>query len=375
MSDLTVSLQNAAAKNRELLATLAQTDYATTALKQNTSYYEDLERQLKITDGELKKLHRITEDERKDHLKYRDSTFKRYAHKMGGKKGSEKFTSKQEKEEREFLEAWQKEREAEERKSELTRALATAHADSNTLKADTRKNAAAQTELDQMYNSIFSGPTPEIPEEDRMEQTVQQSRQWLEQCQANFNNEKAAGEALRRVEARLKAAAANMQEALSMSRMDMFGGGTFTDIMERDALSRASVAISEALRHMDHARHLQPAIRELDQVNIDMGHMVSDMLFDNIFTDMAQHDRIKASDAQLQRAGAQLQEQIRLQLERAGGAKAQLAQATENTEGARLELQRIRAEAFEVLASGGAWNESTEAPPPYTGVQAGATLT
>ncbi|OQO07236.1 hypothetical protein B0A48_07806 [Cryoendolithus antarcticus] len=360
-------LQSAAARNRELLSIIAQNDHAPSALPQNAAYITDLDAQLKKTDVELKKLHAITEDERKDHVEYRDSTFKRYAHKIGGKKGQEKFTSKQEKEEREFLEAWQKEREAIARREEIARALDIAQVDKQTLGQAALQYQNAQTELDQMYAQLFNGPTPEVPGEDQMEQTVQHLVQYLDQCQQRFNTEKSAGEALRGVEKLIAAANKNMREALSMSRMDMMGGGTFIDMMERDALSRAGVAISEAIVHMNAARQLQPAIQPLDNVNIDMGHAMSDMFFDNIFTDMAQHERIQGSAMQLQRADDQLKEQIRLQLVRAGGARDQLAQAKQDTENVREELQRIRAETFETYGQNMYQGQSADAPPPYVG--------
>jgi hypothetical protein len=97
-------------------------------------------------------------------------------------------------------------------------------------------------------------------------------------------------------------------------------------MMERDALSQASVGISEALRHMDEARRLQPAVTHLREIHVDMGHLVSDVMFDNIFSDMAQHDRIKASNNQLMEAMAQLKEQITLQTQRAQSAKLALNQ-------------------------------------------------
>jgi len=96
MPDFRTTLAQAASKNGELLSTLAQTDHAAPGLKQSLAYISDLETQLAALDKELKKLHEVTEDERKDHLKYRDSTVKRFAHKLGGKKGKEKFVTKQE---------------------------------------------------------------------------------------------------------------------------------------------------------------------------------------------------------------------------------------------------------------------------------------
>lgn len=376
MLQLTQALIIAAARNRELLSTLSQTDYATKTLQQNTSYISDLDSQIKTTKKELQKLHAVTEDERKDHLKYRDSTFKRYAHKIGGSKGQAKFATKAEKEEREFLEAWQKEREADERLAELQRALNSANEERERLGNDKSRNDNAQRDLDQLYASIFAGPTPDLPGEDQLETAVHYAKQDFEQTQKQRNADCAAVDALRRVEGRMQAAANSMQGALSMSRFDMMGGGTFADMMERDSLSQAAVAISEALRHMDEARRLQPAITHLREIHVDMGHFVSDVMFDNIFTDMAQHDRIHATNMQLMEAMAQLSEQVQLQLQRARNSMGALEQARASMEEARAELQNIRAEAFERVAGGGGGGHEMGghevAPPAYT--ETGETL-
>ena len=378
MSQLTQALTNAVTRNRELLSTLAQTDYADKTLQQNAAYITDLDSQIKATDKELKKLHTQTEDERKDHVKYRDSTFKRYAHKLGGSKGQAKFASKSEKEEREFLQAWQLEREAEERRAELQRALTTATSDRQRFEADKARNTTAQHDLDQLYASIFSGPTPEVPGEDQLEIAVQNAKQHLEQTQSAYNAENAALEALRRVENRMQTAAAAMQEAIDSSRLDIIGmGGSFADMMERDALSKSAVALSESLRHMDEARRWQPAIVHLRTVHIDMGHMVSDVMFDNIFSDMNQHERIKGSNNQLMEAMAQLKEQLAAQVQRAKGATEALKMARASMEEARGELQSIRAEAFERLAGGaggvggGVGGYGAAPPPSYAMAEGG----
>jgi DNA repair exonuclease SbcCD ATPase subunit len=372
MSQLTQSLTNAATRNRELLSTLAETDYADKTLQQNTAYISDLDTQIKATDKELKKLHAITEDERKDHVKYRDSTFKRKLHKLGGSKGAAKWTSKSEKEEREFLAAWQAEREAEERRAELQRALDSATEDRRRFESDKARNTHAQNELDQLYASIFSGPTPELPGEDQLETAVQNAKQHLSQTQAAYNAENAALEALRRVEDRMQAASVAIEDALQSSRLDMIGmGGSFADMMERDALSKAAVAISESLRHMDEARRQQPAIVHLREVHIDMGHVMSDVMFDNIFSDMNQHERIHGSNKQLMEAVAQLKGEIEKQIQRARGAMEALKMARASMEEARLELQSIRAEAFERLAGGasggggGGYGAAQPPPPSY----------
>lgn len=370
-SRLVESLHQAAGRNQELLAILSQTDSAPAALKQNSVYITGLENDIANTDQEIKRLHRITEDERKDHVKYEESTFTRYMYKLRGKKGEAKFAAKAGKEEQEFVEAWQKERETQETHAELTRALANAQQDQRRLQSESSRHDQAQQELDTMYSSIFNGPTPEIPGEDRLESSLQNNKQWADSATEHQNLQRRAAEALHATLQCLEHAARNMSEALDMSRWDMWGGGTFTDMMERDALSRAQVDVTEALRRMDEARRCQPGIPALQNVNIDNGHLISDVLFDNIFTDMAQHDRIKNSDLQLQDALRQCRELLEKQKRTCHEAAARCAQATEATNASRLELQRIRAEAFERFVGRGAPPPSFQAsaemvqPPPY----------
>jgi hypothetical protein len=369
MSLLSERLSQAAGKNRELLTTLSKTDYAPPALKQNLAYIGDLQSQIYQTDNEIKKFHAITEQERKEHTKIRDSVARKYLHKLGGSKGEEKFKSKQEKEEREFMEAWQREREAQERQEALGRALEQAEQQKRSQEADKARHDRAQEELDRLYNSIFSGPTPDVPGEDEREHAVYLARDWYNQCQTALGTEKHAMDALQRANQQLSAARREMDDALSASNVDRFGGGALWDMMERDALSRGQVKLSECMRAMDDARRSQPAIPMLSEVNIDNGHFISDVLFDNIFTDMAQHDRIRNSTAQVDGALSHLGRIIGEQNGRVQQAQEQHWQASKQLEDARVELQRIRSEAFDRVGGsyeGGYYGEAGAAPPAYS---------
>ena len=53
---------------------------------------------------------------------------------------------------------------------------------------------------------------------------------------------------------------------------------------------------------MDEARRFQPTVSRLREGSIAEGHMISDVLFDNMFTDMDQHQCIKDSQVQMQNA-------------------------------------------------------------------------
>lgn len=303
-----------------------------------------------------------------DHIKYRDSNVKRYFHKLGGSKGKEKFVSKQEKEEKEFLEAWQKERSTQEAREELSRALETAEKDRTQLETDTKRHEKAQSDLDRLYDSIFDGPTPEVPGEDQLEQSVKQYLEHYGQANKQVGTERQALGVLSTATTSLKKAYNDIQAAYRRSQRDVYlGGGAFTDMMERDALAQSQNNLTTCLRHMDNARRLQPAIRELSDITIDQGHLFSDVLFDNIFSDLAQHDRIKASEAQMRAAGQQLEYQVEEQRGRVRDAEKAVGRAADELEAARQELQRCRAEVFERVGNGGEL-AGGEAPPPQYSV-------
>lgn len=357
MSQLSEQLGQAASRNHELLGILQETDYAPPAYEQNNAYIADLQQQMAKTNQDLTRYHRVTEAERKDHLKYKESVVKRYAYKLGGSRGKEKFASKSEKEEREFLEAWQREREAQDALENLRSAMANAETQRATLEKEKTRCEQAQKDLDQLYASIFSGPTPEVPGEDQVEQEVQQARGWFDQCQMQSDRDGQALDALKNAGPPMMYAVRNMTDARGASQMDMLGGGAFMDMMERDSLAKGQMQLTNALRHYDEARRMQPAIPALSEVHIDQGHLMSDVLFDNIFSDMAQHDRIKSAQAQMMGAADQLQAETGKQEERAKAAREQLRQAQSGLEDARKRLQGIRSEAFEQYSGG--------APPAY----------
>lgn len=358
MSHLSEQLSQAASRNHELLAILQETDYAPPAYEQNNAYISDLQQQISQTEQNLKRYHSVTEAERKDHLKYKESVVRRYAHKLGGSKGKEKFAAKFEKEEREFLEAWQREREAQDALDNLRSAMTNAEVQKATLEKEKARCEQVQNALDQLYGSIFSGPTPGIPGEDQVEAEVQHTRNFFDQCQMQSDRDHQALDALKRAGAPMMYAVRNLSDARGASQMDMLGDVALMDIMERDALAKGQMQLTNALRHYGEAMRMQPAIPPLSNVNIDHGHLISDVLFDNIFTDMAQHDRIKSAHAQMERAAVQLREETGRQEERAKGSGQQLKEAKGHLEGARKRLQGIRSEAFEQYAGG--------APPAYS---------
>jgi len=82
----------------ELLSVIADLEYVPQAKKQQTTYIKDLESQISALRKNITLLAAKTKKERKDHETLRDSTSRRFAHKLIGKK--QEYIAKESKEER-----------------------------------------------------------------------------------------------------------------------------------------------------------------------------------------------------------------------------------------------------------------------------------
>lgn len=162
------------------------------------------------------------------------------------------------------------------------------------------------------------------------------------------------------------AAQYHVEDALGHSRMDMFGGGLINDMLERSTLSNAEVATVELYRVIDQARSLSPNVQQLPQVPIAQGSIMSDVVFDNIFTDMAFHEKIKESAMGLHRAAGVLQSNQASAQQRRSDLSQQMAHASSTLSEQRQKLQKAREQIFERLAQGGGAGVDYTAPPANT---------
>lgn len=103
MSSIQDQIREAAPQNEQLLSNLRKTESAPAQLAQQNAYLKDLEAQSKVTEKEVSSLKAKTTSELKDHKKYSESTFRRFAHKATGRK--ERFEEKASKEEREYFDS------------------------------------------------------------------------------------------------------------------------------------------------------------------------------------------------------------------------------------------------------------------------------
>lgn len=349
MASIKEQIAAAGPRNAQLLSTLAETDHAPASLKQQVAFINDLQDSLKRTEQHISKLNQSTQKELKDHEKYRDSTVKRFAYRVGGKK--EKFEQKASKEEREYFEAVVAQKHAEDERTVLRTQLEEARKKKANYEkaADTHKQA--QEELDELYNSIFAGPTPDFPEEDPKELSVYEAERKRDDTQTKLTRVSQAVDTLNQAQRAMYICRGRVSEALDYSSWDLFGGGAFADLAERNALSEATSAAMQAGVLVTQARKLDSNVQPFNMPQIAQGNILSDVVFDNIFTDLAFHDKIKQSSADVQRAAAQLTQQHQLAVQRQQEIQKDRTAVEKELARARDELQKIRQDAFEKVAA------------------------
>lgn len=358
MASASERIAAAAPRNAELLATLSKTDYAPAALKQQNAFIADLQASLKQTDATIAKLDQTVKKELKDHEKYRDSTVKRFASKLGGKKSQAKFEEKASKEEKEYFDAVYAKKAAEDERAMLKTQLADAEKVRVEYDSALKTHKDAQEELNEMYEGIFAGPTPDFPDEDPKELAVYEAEKKRNDAQEKLSKSTQAAQCMIEADKVMGYAQTAMGSALNYSTWDVWGGGSFADIAERNALADASSAAQRSLMLVAQAQRLDSAIKHPGQVNIAQGNILSDVLFDNIFTDLAFHEKIKESAINLRIAHQRLAEQRQLVGQRLQSLKVEVEQAEGVLRQARDELQNVRQRAFEQVEAA--------RPPAYT---------
>ncbi|KAL8655962.1 MAG: hypothetical protein Q9210_000559 [Variospora velana] len=337
-------LARAASKNAELLQGLNDTAYASSAIQQSQAYLSDLDREIKDCDAQVRSLESKTKTELADHKKYAESTARRFMHRAVGKK--EKFAEKASKEEREYVEALAEENQAKSRRDEWVKNRDEARKHHAELEGIYSTHRRLQAELDALHNSIFAGPTPEFPGEDQKEWALRQASDAFNDAKRRHEAKAQAVKCLHDADRFMNDALRALDDARSHSQMDMFGGGTLTDMMEREALSRAQHATDKVKMLVAQAQRLAPDIQGLGNIDISHGHAMSDIMFDNIFTDMAQHDRIKDCQAQAQREAQNLKDILAQAQQRSGHLLHEANAALARLETSRKELQQIRQDTF-----------------------------
>lgn len=360
MSDFETQIREASARNSDLLRVLAETDHAKPALQEQMRFIRDLDGELSNTHKRIQQLDNKRKLELKDHEKYRDSNVRRFMYKATGRQ--EKFDQRAEKEEREYFEVLQQEHQAREIRDNIQQQLDEANKVRSELETVARRHDNAQQELDRLYHAIFSGPTPQFPEEDEKERHTEQMLQLYQETRKQLEAEAHTAGLLGSAGPMVHGALMHIEQALQHSRVDMFGGGAMHDFMERHQLAQAEGLIQRARMQIQRARQASPHVKPMPPININHGDILTDVFFDNLYTDMMFHNEIKRGKMEVLRFASALHEQINASEGRKRELESQMRQREAELEAARKALQAERARAFERYAME---HSTDDLPPAY----------
>ncbi|KAI8627082.1 hypothetical protein F5Y19DRAFT_444304 [Xylariaceae sp. FL1651] len=369
MGSIADQIRSAASRNRELHAILSQTDYAAPALKQQKHLIQDLNAQLQDVKKQLNQLGQARWKEQKDYEQYRKSVVKRWAYKVSG--NQEKFEAKAEKEEKEYFEVLQKLQQAIALEQNLQTMRSEALDKQNKLEQDVLRHTTAQSELDNLYASIFQGPTPSFPEEDDVERQKILITKSYNSIYAELEANQEVVRILEDVAKRVQSSKLRIENALEYSRLDMLGSNR-ADFMKRNALQNAEMDLVRAQMLIMQAQRFSSEVKNLPPIQIASNNLTSDVLFDNIFTDVEFHEKIKQSRFEAERCEQDLLAQLAAAKERRQASEEKAIAQSRLLDNARAELQKVRHQIFERVANGAPQTSQSsqldeDAPPPYTG--------
>lgn len=197
---------------------------------------------------------------------------------------------------------------------------------------------------------MFDGPSPEVPQDDQLEHALRNAEAENTRQQSIYSHESQTLTILNNAHSVLSNLVRTMVEAEGHSTMDMYGvGGRAADMMETHAITQAQMLKQQLDTLMDQARRFNNAVGALPNIYIP-NHSMTDIYFDNVFSDMMQHDKISAGTESARQALNALGNEIGRARYRVDAAGQQVNNATGELNRARGALQEFRRQTFENIA-------------------------
>lgn len=277
---------------------------------------------------------------------------RRFTYNIAGKK--EIFAHKMADAEKEFLETSGKHAEAAREVEALEAELAEAWATLGKLEEVDKKRADALDKLEKLFDSIFEGPTPEFPEEDRVELAVVEAREKFEKAQQKLMKEQKVLKILKEAGSALCEANGQMRKARDASEMGMAGttGGEYMDQEEQNALWIARRHVDEMEVLMRQAREISPEIDNLGRMDIPKAHSRSNPWNHDHYEENENLRDIKSAGKRVAAAVEKMELEKWAAERKVGWEKIQTKKAEESFEEERKRLRDLRQGIFNQVTGG-----------------------
>ncbi|KAK1231314.1 hypothetical protein PQX77_005570 [Marasmius sp. AFHP31] len=161
-----------------------------------------------------------------------------------------------------------KDHEDRERQTQLEKALSEATFKQIPLKDKAREYQDLKQKLDDIYETVFDGPTPGYPNEDRLEQQVFAANAVYERVKATLVSEKAAYEYITKAEKAMRECRSKLRDALEVAATSMFATWRSVQDQEAQCLQTAHYLACLVPDMVRDAQQHYPEIRPLEDLTI-----------------------------------------------------------------------------------------------------------
>ncbi|PFH60086.1 hypothetical protein XA68_11474 [Ophiocordyceps unilateralis] len=348
MSGIEAQVHESAIRNAQLLHILAETDNALPALEQRSQFITELDSQIRLSDEKLQALKRNCDSGRKAHEKFRHSQLRRFVYTATGQK--EAYAHKEETGERDYMKAVQRMQREHSINENLKQQRREATRTRHELEEAAKRHREAQHKLNELYHTIFAGPTPQFPEEDEAEKVCHGLVLRYRSARRGWEAETRAIQLLSEGDNLMDEALAQTRDALSYSRAELLGtGGGLYEMMESNRLSKADRLVTLARLQVSKAQRASPKVRALPPSGDggNHGQTVRTLYFNN--NDMTFREQVKRNVGDTQRCADSVKRELEAALKRQAKLQSDLDKRRAELRDGRAILQKAREGVFEFV--------------------------
>ena len=220
------------------------------------------------------------------------------------------------------------------------------------VEANAKKHGESHEKVDQLYESIFKGPTPGFPDEDELEERFNAAKGWHENVKAGIVKAIRAGRYLAQASSQITRANDFARNGRFEAEQSIFSFSGAYALLDLSAyfISRTSSLIDKAIETLE---HLDPALQEVRR-DLDRILEAARIQRDTRIPDEDLVDRVVEAQARLSEAKLQIDAMARTVKGRERAGREAITKTARKLEDARQGLQQRREAAFEETVGFGA---------------------
>ncbi|KAG9003534.1 hypothetical protein FRB94_003054 [Tulasnella sp. JGI-2019a] len=267
-SQIAPAVQEKYAEHSALIARLATTDYIPSAYQSNVARIDQLTKEIATKKERVKHLAEKTKAEYNDVQELQRSASKRLFLRL--KEGKEGLNKRKMKEETEYLDAFQAEKNEQMSIGTLEKELDVAQKANFDLKKRAESLEQARKRLDELYQDLFGGLTTEYPQEDAAEEAVRNAEVPYTEAQERLNRESQVTALLTKAEKAMKKVLHYMTEAEQIGLREIASAAHEVNFYEMRELKSAKRHAMDVETYVGEARGFENDVHDIGWLSIPL---------------------------------------------------------------------------------------------------------